>query len=128
MDVFQFKLAEDSEHGAECQLRHPKTGEPIPVWITVIGPDSKAARKAQTDILRAAQRNEDDIDVRAAKYMAAVTKGWRNIAEGDKDLVFSNDEAIRVYTNQVWIREQVEVFQAQRINFPGASSPSSKKR
>lgn len=107
----------------ELTLKHPVSGDELDAKIKVYGKDSsvfqnaiKARAKAQI------ARKSKDIDLEAndkdsIELLADCTQGWSGIAEGSKEIVFSRDAAIALYTKYKWIREQIDIAIGDRANF-----------
>lgn len=129
MDLSKFNLEADSEKGARLQLRHPQTGEFLfvsdddlsqqPVYVEVVGPDSKRAKRASADLMRGSMTgsSQEEGDKRAAQYIASVVTGWGNFIWKGQPVEFSRDLAEEIFTSQPWIRMQIERFQGDRANF-----------
>jgi len=130
MDLNDFNLTEASEQGADMQLEHPVTGEPLehdgkPMVIHLAGVDSVAYRKKQRALqnkrlqlmARSRKPDFDDIDSDGVELLAACTLGWSGLVMGGKELKFTRAEAVDLYEKQVWIREQVDAFVGDRANF-----------
>jgi hypothetical protein len=49
--------------------------------------------------------------------MAKCTKGWSGITEGGVEVKFSYENAVKLYTKYLWLREQIDRFMADRSNF-----------
>jgi hypothetical protein len=119
-DLSSLDLEADSERGAEYQLRHPQTGMPLPVFIDVYGPDSEAAREAQTKLLRGAMGQvptEEQAERRAVEATVRIMRGWRGVKWEGETLEFNKENAVRVLAKQKWMRHQIERFHADRSNF-----------
>lgn len=139
-DLAELDTVEGSDKGAELQLKHFVTEQPLPVFITLLGKHSTVFReitaaRVNERIAREAaarQRNKDipnptaeEADERAIEMLAACTTGWRTgdephiILKGEK-LPFNGNNAQRVYREMLWVREQVDGFIGDLENFiPG---------
>lgn len=114
-------------------IRHPGTGEPLtdeagePAWIDLYAMDSKAGltqqRAARNRRLqsRARKINAEDLEQEGIDLLAALTAGWRLLGlDGTPlDVPCSRANAAELYAEPAlaWIREQVDVFVADRGNF-----------
>lgn len=139
-DLGDMDLAAAAARGAELELRHPATGQPIGILIRLAGADSQTYLDAQRRILDLAARDgkrtvdSSVYERRAAELAAAVTMGWAyksqkgarldsyERVEGmipwrGQELPFSDENAINVYLERRWIREQIESFINVRANF-----------
>lgn len=127
MDLKNLDVRAAADEGAELVLEHPVTGDPLEgVAIRVLGADSSAYRRA---VKRIAERRHgkkrvslDDMERQASELMAAVTVSWRNIEVDGEAIDCTEENAIRLYTDYPWIREQVDRFIADRANFFTKSS------
>lgn len=131
MDLNKLDTSTKSDEGAVMELQHPdgsgplideKTGEPI--TITLHGIDSKKFLQAAHKIAsEKARRRGDGGEIRAietARILAACTKSWRHIYFGStEELPCTYDNALMLYTERPWIREQVNVFTGDRANYLG---------
>lgn len=139
MDLKNFDTAASANKPASLQLRNPSTDEPLmytpqgsptekPVTISLYGKDSKVYTEKQK-LLAGAQikqsmnrRNRMSVDQMLAgglDLLVAATAGWDGIIENNTPVVFSPDEARRIYTTYPWIKEQVDEFISDRGNFLG---------
>ena len=107
----------------ELTLKHPVTGDELDATIKVYGKDSSVFQNAIKQRAKAQiARKSKDIDLDAndkdsIELLADCTQGWSGIAEGSKELVFSRDAAIALYTKYKWIREQIDIAIGDRANF-----------
>ena len=119
MDLLQL-LPVDS---VAVKLKHPVTGDELDATINIYGKDSSVFKnaikqRAKAQIARKSKEldldanDKDNIDV-----LADCTKSWSGIAEGSKEITFSRDAAIELYTKYVWIREQIDIAIGDRANF-----------
>ena len=105
------------------KLKHPVTGDELDATINVFGKDSSVFQNAIKQRAKAQiARKSKDIDLEAndkdsIELLADCTQGWSGIAEGSKELVFSRDAAIVLYTKYKWIREQIDIAIGDRANF-----------
>ena len=132
VDLADLDTTAACDKGAEIELRHPVTNEPLGIFVTVLGKDSSAfkeyMRTAINDKLRKeamAKKRGKDID--PATYEAAesetidllivCTVGWRNMVMGGKQLEFNVPNARTVYSTYSWIRKQVDEGISNLENF-----------
>lgn len=126
----------NADAGARMVLKHPTTKLPLKdesgeASITMRGRDSriyrdKSREESQIAIQEARSQQADDqlqvdiakVDKQAVRVLAACTIGWENIADADgQAIAFNEANAVRLYTDFPWIREQVDRFMAVRANF-----------
>ena len=122
-DLAKLDTAKVAEEGAELRVAHPTTGEDLGITITLIGTDSKTFRdisKSRATASLKKKTREIDLDQNesdAVDLLAKCTKGWAGITENGKEVVFSYDNAVQLYTKYLWLREQIDRFMADRSNF-----------
>lgn len=145
MDLSQgFDLRVNAERGAWCQLVDPITGEDLVdkdddgkvtahCRIRVRGADSmayeeavartvalrskdpapKKGRYSSRQLLEAAARNEE----MQAEELAAITLGWEGVDWDGELFPYTHENAVKLYSEHRWIREQVIDFFGDRANF-----------
>lgn len=125
-----------SEAGVEVTIRRLDNGQPLidrnghPVKIRVLGPDSERYRRLTRDQVRkrlsaaaAGEKFDDTSDEDALEILVACTCGWSGIYSPDGNPVSLNAESVRaLYTQFPAIRDQVDRFITNRVNFIKASS------
>ena len=122
-DLAKLDTAKVAEEGAELRVAHPTTGEDLGITITLIGTDSKTFRdisKSRATASLKKKTREIDLDQNesdAVDLLAKCTKGWAGITENGKEVAFSYDNAVQLYTKYLWLREQIDRFMADRSNF-----------
>ena len=122
-DLAKLDTAKVAEEGAELRVAHPTTGEDLGITITLIGTDSKTFRdisKSRATASLKKKTREIDLDQNesdAVELLAKCTKGWTGITENGKEVAFSYDNAVQIYTKYLWLREQIDRFMADRSNF-----------
>ena len=122
-DLAKLDTAKVAEEGAELHVAHPTTGEDLGITITLIGTDSKTFRdisKSRATASLKKKTREIDLDQNesdAVDLLAKCTKGWSGITENGKEIAFSYDNAVQLYTKYLWLREQIDRFMADRSNF-----------
>jgi hypothetical protein len=131
MDIADINLAEAAENGATVHLEHPATGEKLyvpkgktqkPMTITLLGMDSAKYKRAVDKFRQKAGRKAkalttQQLEARGAQLLASVTTGWTEIVFRGEELPFSVDNALLLYTESTWVREQVDEFVHERENF-----------
>lgn len=119
-----------NEAGFEFELKMP-TGELTGAFIKVRGEQSATVRTYQKKKYNeyqmkqtAAKRRgkEYEIDIDEAEELSVegcVVRiiGWRGIAEGGKEVPFTEANATRILTKHDWIKEQVLEESRQLLNF-----------
>ena len=122
-DLAKLDTAKVAEEGAELRVAHPTTGEDLGITITLIGTDSKTFRdisKSRATASLKKKTREIDLDQNesdAVELLAKCTKGWPGITENGKQVAFSYENAVQLYTKYLWLREQIDRFMADRANF-----------
>lgn len=123
IDLSSLDTAAACEKGYELELLHPITKAPLGSFISVVGKDSEAFRKhvraASNERLRknaAQQRRGKELDpptieaieAEAIDLLVTCTTGFRNVSYKGALLEFSEDNARKLYTEQSWVRGQVD--------------------
>ena len=122
-DLATLDTAKVAEEGAELRVAHPTTGEDLGITITLIGTDSKTFRdisKSRATASLKKKSREIDLDQNeqdSIELLARCTKGWSGITENGKDIPFTHENAVKLYTKYLWLREQIDRFMADRSNF-----------
>ena len=122
-DLAKLDTAKVAEEGAELRVAHPTTGEDLGITITLIGTDSKTFRdisKSRATASLKKKSREIDLDQNeseSVELLAKCTKGWSCITESGVEVPFSYENAVKLYTKYLWLREQIDRFMADRSNF-----------
>lgn len=144
MDLSQYCTKESSEEGSWLDILDFDFETPIGAKILVLGPDSREAVRMSDEEEREAQKKLAEMFAGAKKKGASepesesseeksvrkavkLTKGWQDIALGDKVFEYNEKNAKWLYENSPHIRNQVLGFYQRRANFTKAGSDSSKK-
>lgn len=140
LDLDTLDVHKGSEAGFELQLEHPATGAPLPIWITVQGPDSDAYTNATRELgrnnaERAARGKrvimaEEEKEAWTVDFLALLTVTWRageGVTIGGQPFpAFSKSAAKTLYSDRrfPWIREQINRAIGNRANFLTGSARS----
>lgn len=111
-------VAEREEEGTVVHLAD-ETGTLMyenlkPVTITVVGTYSKTYRRVQNENRakalkqRRSQLTPEQIDAKANEAVAGCIKGWEGFLSDGKPFPFTRENAIALFEQAPWIREQVE--------------------
>lgn len=129
MDLSKLDVKGAADRGADMPLRHPATGEELfndageAMVIRLLGADSEEYRRT---VRVNANRNlklgrqaptVERFEQGGIDLLVAVTVGWKGLQFDDSALEYSPDAARKLYTEHLWIREQVDAFVAERANF-----------
>lgn len=127
MDLKQLDLGAACDEGATLTLEHPTTGEPLDATIVLYGPDSQVVaklRREQSDRTLARVRRSGskrvtaaELELEACQFLATATKSWSGVEEHGQAVPFSYENAVRIYREHRWVREQVDRFVGDRGNF-----------
>ena len=118
-----FNNADDQDKGRELELRDPFTGEPTGMKMTIVGPDSTTAHRADlafADDL--AEMADDDGRVspesrEKARLNALCRRVTRWEIEEDGKPVAFNTKNLLTLLRVRWVQEQVDAFAGDRRNF-----------
>ena len=122
-DLATLDTSKVAEEGAELCVAHPTTGEDLGIKITLIGTDSKTFRdisKSRATASLKKKSREIDLDQNesdSVELLAKCTKCWSGITESGVEVPFSYENAVKLYTKYLWLREQIDRFMADRSNF-----------
>lgn len=122
-DLSLFDPETRAEAGAPLCLRHPKTGEELPATIWLQGEDAPSYRQVLRRQIDRQLRDRQmeltaaDLEDRLLERLAALTLRWENISYDGGEFVCSPANARRLYTEQLWIREQIVGFVEDRAHF-----------
>lgn len=145
MDIGKLDTIAACNAGAEIELLHPSTQEPLGIFITVLGKDSDVCREhfrntVNENIRRAAmakKRGKDEElttyekqQERGVELLVSCTLGWRTVEKIDgtetekpvitlkgEDLQYTKANAKRLYEVMPWIKEQVDTAIMDLENF-----------
>lgn len=133
MDLSKINMEKMAELGADMELVHPVSDEPMlqddgsKITIKLLGTDSKAYRNKNRDfqrqrIAKMTKTRSKTIDYtvsdeEACELLAECTIGWSGILVDGVLVEFSKAAAEELYMKFGWIREQVDVFIGNRANF-----------
>lgn len=119
--------------GGGPPLRNAETGEPA--WIDLLSPDSAVARaherKVQDLRMGRARRplGMEEIEELGVELLAKLTRGWSLVGldGAPLDVPCSEESARQLYARPSlrWLRDQVDVFVADRGNWVRAKSCST---
>lgn len=126
-----FDLADfETVVSADVTIKHPLTGAPTPIVITLAGPEHPARRKAaftrarkmradmmKTGKVQLGDPEEDEQD--ETDQLAAFTLGWKNLTSGGTTIVFTPATARTLYAEPKyrWLRDQVRTALDEREAF-----------
>lgn len=137
LDLASLDTVAACDAGAEIELRHPTTDEPLDIFISVLGRDSQVfkdytrqsinARLRKEAMNRKRGRDPEVTTVEAAEEdstaaLVACSIGWRT---GDvktllfrgQELPFNSTNALLVYNALPWIKRQVDEGIGDLANF-----------
>lgn len=123
VDIGVFDTVSASNKGAEIELKHPVTKEPMGAFITVLGRDSDTfrqliRRKVNAENARRAlaerrgktadPKTVEEAEAEGIDLLVACTTGWRGLTSGGHPLPFTEDAARDLYTKSPEIRRQID--------------------
>lgn len=115
---------------ADLRIKHPETGAPTSVTITLAGPEHPDRKRIlfarqrrmrnqlqKTGKLQLQDPADDEID--ETDLLAACTLGWSGIVVGGQPVVYSPQAALAIYGNpkRRWLRDQVKAALDERELF-----------
>jgi len=126
MDLSKFDLAADQ--GETLELRAPngdvmfQSDGKTPVTLKLLSADSAtmvAARNLSLNMAakRAGRNTAEAVQADNIRLFAKATVSWSGVGLGEDDTPFSFDNAVKLYTQFPFIREQVDAFITERSNF-----------
>lgn len=105
------------EQGAELELLHPATGQPLGVYLTLAGVDSRTHRQSLAFLaerrLKRRSVTPDDLRGEDVEVAARCTLGWRGVRIDGKEVAHSLD----IFERFPWIREQAVAFIGDRSQY-----------
>lgn len=115
--------ATDQDRGVDLELIAPWDGSMTGMVLTITGPDSDTAKRAEIQMMDQLAAMADDQGVVTAenRRMAAIDAlakrvlRW-DVKEDDKPVPFDHS-AVVVLLGVPWVREQVDAFAGDRRNF-----------
>ncbi|USG59933.1 hypothetical protein NBZ79_12175 [Sneathiella marina] len=122
-DLSRFECQARAETGAPLTLRHPKSGADLPAVIWLQGEDALSYRHLLRQQIDRQLRDRQldltamDLENRLLERLAALTLRWEKIDYDGAEFPCTPDNARRLYTEQLWIREQVVSFVEDRAHF-----------
>jgi len=131
MDLTKFNPKITAEAGYTFNVELPN-GTITDIEITVRGEDSPAVRAhsrkmfdeyRNREALARRQKREvpdltlDELEDQAVEMAIVRTKGWKNIQVAGKDVDFSEANAVAIYKEHSFIREQVIQEAGNNLNF-----------
>lgn len=130
IDFAQYDTSSIAEEGSWMEVEF--NGEKIGARIKLNGTDSKSFR----DLVRArareqmARRNKSpdlsQAEDQAVKTLARCTLDWEGVGENGNMLDCTFENVCHIYGKYLWLREQVDIFMADRANFlPDAAKVGS---
>lgn len=125
MDLSKLEMQES----AWLILLHPTTGLPTDIRIHLVGTDSAryrdyerkiSNRRLKQSLRRGGPRHivtREELDEEAIDMFVTCTLEWENMVEKGKEQECTPENVKRIYTENLWIREQVDAFIGDRSNF-----------
>ena len=108
------------EAGIEVEILDPNTGEPSGALLTIVGPDSRRARRARQEaIQKLLEKGEGKVDGSelTTEILCRLVISWTGILRGDTAVECTVDNARAVFERLPWLEVQVERKAQLRANF-----------
>jgi len=109
---------------AEVTIKHPKTGEPLDMVVTVAGNASEEYRKVRTELAKRRIESTrsitvEELETSAMRLLVACVKGWKGIQMAGVDYPYSAANAKELLSNPgyFWLKEQIETAVGDVANF-----------
>ena len=120
MDLSGLNIRDAASGGAEFELMHPGTGDPLGVFLTVRGYDSAEVETATRDVSRDAMKGKktDVAEFSRKRRVAMAQAALIDVRGGTGDTATA--QAVRELMAQpgfVWVIEQTEAFAGDRASF-----------
>lgn len=130
---FNTVLPFDDMPSAEVQIKNPQTGELLPLFIEVMGPEHPARKKVgfqQTRRMRDGLaktgkptfEDPEQEDAQEPERIADLTLSWRG--DGLSLPTFTRQAAIELYRSKRWLMNQVRVALDEKERFIKRSAAS----
>ena len=134
MDLSKLNMTEHADKGAEMQVMHPSTGEPLDgVTITLLGDDSTVQRLRLAELRQKAlakkgnfnkifdMTEEHSLNLRISKTIA-----WKGVLWEGKELDCTPENVRKIYSNDGfrWLVDQVDRFTKERSNYLSSADNS----
>lgn len=118
---------------ADVVIKHPVTGAPTGALVTLAGPEHPKRKQlifTRTRKLRAKFQKSgkvqlddpEDEEADGVSYLAACTLGWIGFSESGKEVPFSTQAAVDLYSRIGWLRAQINQALEDRENFIAVSA------
>jgi hypothetical protein len=131
IDLSSIDTVKGSNEGFDVKIYHPGTMADLNITINVLGKDSdefqKVSRAQSKKRLEKMTKGgfrahsmtppPEEIEADGLELLAKCTKSWSGVVIDGKEVEFSHDNAIMVYTRFPWIKEQIDVAIGDRANF-----------
>lgn len=120
-DLSSYKLSDTSA----LRVRLPD-GKPSDIEIELYNQHSRHYQKVVADTMREAAATDVKAEDHVAAILAKCTVGWKGIVWEGKTLKFSQEEALKLYSNPglKWLSDQVDRFVHHSANFLGKQKTS----
>jgi len=109
---------------AEITIKHPKTGEPLDMVVTVAGNASEDYRKVRTELAKRRIESTrsitvEELETSAMRLLVACVKGWKGIQMSGVEYPYSTANAKELLSNPgyFWLKEQIETAVGDVANF-----------
>lgn len=134
-DIFDLDAFEDVPAG-DYVVKHPETGQPTQIMLTLAGPEHPQRKKiafAQQRRLRKVLQqtgklqlsDPEDEESEEIDLLVSCTLAWRGLTVSGKELAHSADAARKIYSDpkRRWLRDQVKQALNEREHFIKRSEP-----
>ena len=125
MELKTLYTREDSNAGAEIQIRDPRTGEETDFFIKVVGTSSDKWTEVKRSIRIAATIDGEAPFMSEAEMLAEVVLDWRGLVDNGEPVLFTKEVAAQLFIESPEVFEQVNRFVGDSANFTNPSKEGS---
>lgn len=137
LDIGSLDTVSACDAGAEIELKHPVSGVPLGIFVTVLGKDSQVFRNHTRQMVNERIRSEavsrrrgkeadirtlEQINAENVEILVLCTVSWRTGDKGcvlvkGEELAFNVPNAKKIYSTVPWIYDQVNDAIGDLANF-----------
>ena len=125
MDLKPLDTKTAANEGRWCTIYHPITNEPLDIQIKLAGADSDIYKKAINKQVEkklkkgTVNRTLEQEEKEEIEILTACTLDWKNVEYEGRALECKPESIKFIYSQFIWLREQVDNFINDRKNYIG---------